>query len=47
MGLAQLIHLVKQLRGNAPNQVENARIALAHNLDGTGSYSVIHVLERK
>lgn len=45
-GIAQIYHLVRQLRGNAPNQVEGARLALAQNLGGTGSYSAVHILER-
>ncbi|PID16115.1 acetyl-CoA acetyltransferase [Sporosarcina sp. P34] len=45
-GVAQMYQLVQQLRGTAPNQVENARLALAQNLGGTGSYSTVHILER-
>ena len=45
-GVAQIYQLVQQLRGTAPNQVENARLALAQNLGGTGSYSTVHILER-
>ncbi|EMR06857.1 3-ketoacyl-CoA thiolase [Bhargavaea cecembensis DSE10] len=45
-GLAQIYQLVRQLRGDAANQVEGARIALAQNLGGTGSYSAVHILER-
>lgn len=45
-GIAQVYQLVRQLRGNAANQVENARIGLAQNLGGTGSYSTVHILER-
>lgn len=45
-GIAQVYQLVRQLRGNAANQVENAKIALAQNLGGTGSYSTVHILER-
>lgn len=45
-GVAQIYQLVRQLRGTAPNQVENARLALAQNLGGTGSYSTVHILER-
>ncbi|GKV63922.1 MULTISPECIES: beta-ketoacyl synthase N-terminal-like domain-containing protein [unclassified Sporosarcina] len=45
-GIAQIYHLVRQLRGTAPNQVEGARLALAQNLGGTGSYSTVHILER-
>ena len=45
-GIAQIHQLVLQLRGQAPNQVSGAEIALAQNLGGTGSYSVVHILER-
>jgi len=45
-GVAQIYQLVRQLRGTAPNQIEHARLALAQNLGGTGSYSTVHILER-
>lgn len=45
-GVAQIFQIVSQLRGTAPNQVNNPRIGLAQNLGGTGSYSVVHILER-
>jgi acetyl-CoA C-acetyltransferase len=45
-GIAQIYQIVSQLRGTAPNQVNNPRIGLAQNLGGTGSYSVVHILER-
>ncbi|NMD71211.1 thiolase domain-containing protein [Bacillus sp. DNRA2] len=45
-GVAQFIQIVLQLRGQACNQVERARIGMAQNLGGTGAYSVVHVLER-
>lgn len=45
-GLSQIYQLVHQLNGTAPNQVTGARIALAQNLGGTGSYSAVHILER-
>lgn len=46
-GIAQIVQLVKQLRGIASNQLEKQpRIALAQNLGGTGAYSVVHILER-
>jgi len=45
-GIAQIYQIVLQLRGQAPNQVENANIGLAQNLGGTGSYSVVHIMER-
>lgn len=45
-GIAQVHQIVAQLRGQAPNQVHDAKIGLAQNLGGTGSYSVVHILER-
>lgn len=45
-GCAQVYELVKQLRGEAANQVRNARIGLAHNLGGTGVVSTVTVLGR-
>ncbi|WP_307068840.1 thiolase C-terminal domain-containing protein [Alkalibacillus filiformis] len=45
-GISQLYQIVHQLRGTAPNQVDGARIGLAQNLGGTGSYSTVHILER-
>jgi acetyl-CoA C-acetyltransferase len=45
-GCAQLVDLVKQLRGEAgERQVKGARRALAQNMGGTGGSSVIHILE--
>lgn len=46
-GVAQIVQLVHQLRGTAPNQLaKQPRLALAQNLGGTGAYSVVHILER-
>lgn len=46
-GIAQIVQLVHQLRGTAPNQIaKKPRLALAQNLGGTGAYSVVHILER-
>ena len=46
-GVAQIVQLVHQLRGKAPNQIaKKPRIGLAQNLGGTGAYSVVHILER-
>ena len=45
-GVAQIAELVMQLRGDAEErQVKNARIGLAHNVGGSGSSSVVHILE--
>lgn len=45
-GLAQIYELVMQLRGNAVNQVAKARVALAHNLGGTGATCTVTILSR-
>ena len=45
-GIAQIIELFEQLRGNAgERQVKNARIGLAQNMGGSGASSVITILE--
>jgi acetyl-CoA C-acetyltransferase len=46
-GLAQIYEIVKQLRGEAINQVKDAEIGLAHNLGGTGAVSTVHILKRR
>lgn len=43
-GIKQIIEVVRQLRGEAYNQVRNARIGLAHNIGGTGATAVVHIL---
>jgi acetyl-CoA C-acetyltransferase len=45
-GCAQVYELVKQLRGEAANQVRNVEIALAHNLGGAGVVSAVTILGR-
>ena len=45
-GCAQVYEVVKQLRGEAANQVRNCEIALAHNLGGTGVVSTVTILGR-
>ncbi len=45
-GCAQVYEVVKQLRGEAANQVQNAEIGLAHNLGGTGVVSTVTILGR-
>jgi acetyl-CoA C-acetyltransferase len=45
-GISQIYQIVHQLRGTSCNQVDQARIGLAQNLGGTGSYSTVHILER-
>jgi acetyl-CoA C-acetyltransferase len=45
-GCGQVYELVKQLRGEAANQVHAPQIALAHNLGGTGVVSTVTILGR-
>jgi acetyl-CoA C-acetyltransferase len=44
-GVAQCVELFAQLRGQAVNQVDGARIALAHNLGGPTAVSAVTILE--
>lgn len=47
-GAAQVVELVKQLRGEAgERQVKDARIAMAQNMGGSGGSSVVHIFERE
>jgi acetyl-CoA C-acetyltransferase len=47
VGVAQVVELVRQLRGEAKDrQVAGATLGLAHDLGGTGATSVVHLLER-
>ena len=46
-GAAQLYELVKQLRGEAGNQVKEAEIGLAQNLGGTGAICTVHILRQR
>jgi acetyl-CoA C-acetyltransferase len=43
-GLAQVHELVAQLRDEADNQVSEAKLALSHNLGGTGAAATVTVL---
>ncbi|QQR49590.1 thiolase domain-containing protein [bacterium] len=44
-GLAQIIELIRQLRGTAgKRQIANARTGLAHNMGGIGSTVAVHIL---
>jgi len=45
-GCAQIYELVRQLRGEAANQVRDVEFALAHNLGGTGVVSTVTILGR-
>jgi acetyl-CoA C-acetyltransferase len=44
-GVAQCVELFQQLRGEAANQVDGARIGLAHNIGGPTAVSAVTVLE--
>src|ERR1700727_3317545 len=44
-GVAQCVELFEQLRGTASNQVDGARIALAHNVGGPTAVSAVTILE--
>jgi len=47
VGVAQIVELVRQLRGEAKDrQVADASIGLAHDVGGTGATSVVTLLER-
>jgi acetyl-CoA C-acetyltransferase len=43
-GVAQCVELFEQLRGEAANQVDGARVALAHNIGGPTAVSAVTVL---
>jgi acetyl-CoA C-acetyltransferase len=43
-GIAQCVELVEQLRGEANNQVDGARVALAHNIGGPTAVSAVTIL---
>lgn len=44
-GVAQCVELFEQLRGSAANQVDGARIGLAHNLGGPTAVAAVTLLE--
>jgi acetyl-CoA C-acetyltransferase len=47
-GVYQIVESVQQLRGEAgPTQVQNARVAMAQNIGGSGATVVTHILERE
>ena len=46
-GVKQLIEITKQLRGEANNQVKDARIGLVHNVGGSGATTIVHVLGKE
>jgi len=43
-GVRQVVDATKQLRGEAGTQVENASVAVTHNVGGTGATAVVNVL---
>ena len=43
-GIAQCVELFEQLRGESTNQVDGARVALAHNIGGPTAVSAVTVL---
>jgi acetyl-CoA acetyltransferase len=44
-GVAQCVELFQQLRGEAVDQVDGARIALAHNIGGPTAVPAVTILE--
>ena len=45
-GVAQCVELFEQLRGDAANQVDGARLALAHNVGGPTAVAAVTILGR-
>lgn len=45
-GVGQLYEIVRQLRGEHPNQVSGAEIGMTHNLGGTGVACTVNLLRR-
>ena len=43
-GVAQCFELFEQLRGESENQVDGARVALAHNIGGPTAVSAVTIL---
>lgn len=47
-GVAQVIEIVKQLRGEAgKRQVKNPRIGMSQNMGGSGGSTVVHIFEKE
>jgi acetyl-CoA C-acetyltransferase len=44
-GVAQCVELFEQLRGTAVNQVDGARIGLAHNIGGPTAVAAVTIVE--
>ncbi len=45
-GVAQVVEVVLQLRGEAGKRQVDADVGLAHNVGGSGGTAVVHILER-
>lgn len=46
-GIKQIVEITEQLRGEAgKRQVKGAKIGLTHNVGGTGTVAVVHILEK-
>ncbi|BBZ78045.1 hypothetical protein MANY_33820 [Mycolicibacterium anyangense] len=45
-GVAQCVELFDQLRGEAGNQVDGARIGLAHSISGPTAVAAVAILKR-
>ena len=46
-GVGQIYDLALQLRGEAANQVDGARVGLAHSMGGCGAAATVHILARE
>lgn len=45
-GIGEIYEVCRQLRGEHPNQIDGARLGLAHNLGGTGAIASVTILQR-
>jgi len=47
-GVAQVVEVVKQLRGEAgERQVKGARVGMTQNMGGSGGSTLVHIFERE
>lgn len=47
-GVAQVVEIVKQLRGEAEaRQIKDARVGMAQNMGGSGGSTVVHIFEKE
>jgi acetyl-CoA C-acetyltransferase len=45
-GVAQVVEIVKQLRGEAgERQVKNANVGMTQNMGGSGGSTLVHIME--